>query len=62
MKRLIEWDTGDDFGPCSEKWEKEYEAALSRGRPFFMYPYHGYHLKMWVNKTAEASTPAVPSS
>lgn len=45
---LYEYDTGHEFGPASEEHRKKWEAALSRGAAFFLYPYCGYELRMTV--------------
>lgn len=55
MKRwLFEFDTGNRFGPCSEEHWKEFQKSLERGSPFFLYPYHGYALKMVASEVPDA--------
>ncbi len=47
MKRvLIEYDTGNEYGPCSEENWSLYQKALERGLSYFLYPYFGYSLRM----------------
>lgn len=45
---LVEWDTGDVFGPASKEAEEKYEAAVKSGCPYFLYPFFGYQLKMTI--------------
>lgn len=60
MKRwLFEFDTGNRFGPCSdESWER-FQKALEQGRPFFLYPFFGYHLRMRAEEVPDALLDAV---
>lgn len=47
-KFLVEYDRNAIFGPASEESVAKYAEALKNGKPFFMYPYHGYELRMVV--------------
>lgn len=45
---LVEYDTGDKFGPASEENISAYKKATENGKGFFRYGYHGYELRMIV--------------
>lgn len=45
---LYEYERNVRFGAASQESINLYVEALKRGTPFFLYPYHGYHLKMVV--------------
>lgn len=45
---LYEAGSNRRFGPASQESIQAYVAALKKGGSFFMYPYHGYQLKMVV--------------
>lgn len=47
-KYLYEWDTGWKFGPAGDNHVAQFETAKANGKPYFDYPYHGYHLRMEV--------------
>ncbi len=47
---MYEYDTGNKFGVASEESQQKYTEALQKGCPFFMYPYHGYELRMVVHR------------
>lgn len=51
---LVEWDTGNTFGPASDEHSKLYQSALQNGKRYFEYPYHGYTLKMIVETQARS--------
>jgi hypothetical protein len=51
---LVEYDTGNRFGPASDELVKEWKTAISRGTDFFLYPYFGYHLKMTVEEAKDS--------
>lgn len=50
MFSLYEFDTGNRFGPASEEAQDRYQRCLSQGKQFFMYPYHGYEIRMIVRE------------
>lgn len=47
-KYLYEYDTGSKFAPASLESVRKYEAAVASGQKYFLYPYHGYGLRMVV--------------
>jgi hypothetical protein len=62
--RLYEYDTGNEYGPASLEAVEKFKAALAMGRPFFLYPYFGYYLKMTVRekeKEPEGLLPQAPT-
>lgn len=50
-----EYDTGHRYGPASAESLLQYRAALAKGRPFFLYPYFGYYLRMVVKEEPDAA-------
>ena len=50
--RLVEDDTGKEFGPASYEAVEKYNKALTNGQDHFLYEYCGYKLKMKVVLTA----------
>jgi hypothetical protein len=53
---LYEYDTGERFGPASDEAVQRFKAALETGRPFFLYPYFGYTLRMVVREVSDDTT------
>jgi hypothetical protein len=56
---MYEVDTGWLFGPASEEHIQEYNLAKAAGKEYFMYPYHGYHLRMRIGPKESPDTPSV---
>jgi hypothetical protein len=52
-KYLYEYDTGNRFGPASYESVQKYESSVNQGKQFFLYPYHGYQLRMVVKDSLE---------
>lgn len=47
---LYEYDRNVVFGPASDEMKAKFKAAQESGKPYFMYPYHGYELRMVVRE------------
>lgn len=49
---LYEYDTGNKYGPASDRHWEEFQSSLKRGCPFFLYPVYGIELRMVVKDNA----------